>query len=196
MFVHHFVSLLLEMLKMLEGPIGYLAMCAFIVVLWLGLRAALRAMTRGAKSLVGSATGAALRGATVAKQEHAMAPAYAWPRCDAFEMEVTGESHHQRALKALAGDHGDEAARQEVVATLVPDDANPYDINAVRVEIGGQLVGYVPREDAPVYRERLKECAGAVVAATCGAIVMGGFIGRDGDRASYGVRLDIAPFDL
>lgn len=78
---------------------------------------------------------------------------------------------------------------------LVPDDANPHDRNAVRVEIKGKLVGFLPREDAKRYRARLKTQKVACGPATCGAIVMGGFIRKDGTRASYGARLDIEPFD-
>ena len=34
-----------------------------------------------------------------------------------------------------------------------------------------------------------------MVAAQCGALIMGGFIDRNGRRAHYGVRLDMKPFE-
>lgn len=122
-------------------------------------------------------------------------PAFDWPEIGGFEVEVTGESHYQGALQAIAGAHGDDAAELETKALLVPDDANPYDNKAVKVLVQGRQVGHLSREDARSYRRRLAAKKQGMVAAQCGALVMGGFIGRDGKRASYGVRLDLKPFE-
>lgn len=40
-------------------------------------------------------------------------------------------------------------------AALVPQDDNPHDSNAVAVQIGGERVGYVPRQQAPAIRQLL-----------------------------------------
>ena len=40
-------------------------------------------------------------------------------------------------------------------AALVPEHDNPHDVTAVAVEIGGERVGYVPRQQAPALRQLL-----------------------------------------
>lgn len=122
-------------------------------------------------------------------------PAFAWPALDEYDFEVVGESHYQPALRALAGAHGDDAAQIETTAVLVPDDANPHDDKAVAVLIDGRQVGHLSREDARSYRRRLATRKQGMVAAQCGALIMGGFIDRNGRRAHYGVRLDMKPFE-
>lgn len=65
-----------------------------------------------------------------------------------FDQPVVGESHYQPALRKL------KASKTEPFfsAQLIPEDANPYDRNAVRVDIDGQTVGYLPKEDAREWR--------------------------------------------
>lgn len=128
------------------------------------------------------------------KQQHA-APAFTWPARDEYEFEVVGESFYQPALQALAGDHGDDAANLETTAVVVPDDNNPHDNKAVKVLIDGHQVGHLSRDDARSYRRRLAAKKQGMVAAQCGALIMGGFVSRGGERASYGVRLDMKPFE-
>lgn len=122
-------------------------------------------------------------------------PAFVWPALGEYDFEVVGESFHQPALKTLAGQHGKAAANLETVAMVVPDDNNPHDKKAVKVTIDGHQVGNLSRDDARNYRRRLTARKLGMVPAQCGALVMGGFIGRDGKRASYGVRLDLETFE-
>lgn len=63
-------------------------------------------------------------------------------------VRVAGVSHYQPALLAAAGAAEGDEVRAEVLATLVPDPANPHDPNAVAVHVGGELVGYLPRDEA------------------------------------------------
>lgn len=123
------------------------------------------------------------------------APALTWPALGDYEFEVVGESHYQPVLRTLAGDHGDDAADVQTTALVVPYDSNPYDNKAVKVLIDGHEVGHLSRDDARNYRRRLAAKKQGMVPAHCGALIMGGFIGRDGKRASYGVRLDMKPFE-
>ena len=123
------------------------------------------------------------------------APAFTWPELGEYDFEVVGESFYQPALKAMAGDHGSNAAHLETTAVVVPDDNNPHDTKAVKVTIDGKQVGNLSREAARSYRRRLAAKKQGMVPAQCGALVMGGFIDRDGKRASYGVRLDMKPFE-
>lgn len=111
-----------------------------------------------------------------------------------FSLPVVGESHYQDVLEAICGPRKEEGEEKEVEATLILDDANRYDKQAVRVEIAGQLVGYLSREDARAYRQMLARLGLVQATATCRAQIVGGWERqrRSGvDRGSYGVALDV-----
>lgn len=99
-----------------------------------------------------------------------------------FLMEVRGESHYQDALRKAAGK---QTGQGPVLtrARLVLEDNNRHDRNAVRVEIGGRRVGYIPAEHAPGFRAVAREMGWKDV--ECPAKIYGG-----GDR-SLGVWLDL-----
>jgi hypothetical protein len=63
-------------------------------------------------------------------------------------VNVAGESHYQDALRAIAGASDEPQVRHATEAALVPEPDNPHDPNAVRVEIDGRYVGYLPRAEA------------------------------------------------
>ena len=113
------------------------------------------------------------------------------PGAGTFEIEVVGESHYQRALEQICGGRSEESARFVTTAVLVLDDDNPYDANAVRVEIDGHVVGHMSRENARQYRKKLKEAGHPRITASCEAIIVGGWDRGDGDRGHFGVRLDL-----
>lgn len=130
--------------------------------------------------------------ATSATQNNA---AHAWPEPkNGDECDVVGEAHYQTALCELAGDHGNHESMQQFTARLIPENDNPYDDKAVRVDIAGKTVGYFSRDDARSFRRRLvaKKLTGQTT--TCGARITGGWLTKSGERASYGVRLLIKPF--
>ncbi|HEX5910612.1 MAG TPA: HIRAN domain-containing protein [Thermoleophilaceae bacterium] len=85
-------------------------------------------------------------------------------------INVAGESHYQEALRAIAGD-GD--VRHDTEAHLIPEPENEYDPNAVRVEIDGRKVGYLPRDLAPAWGPRLAELATRRRVGGCEATVVG-----------------------
>ena len=85
-------------------------------------------------------------------------------------VNVAGESHYQDALRAITGP-GD--VRRETEAHLIPEPENEYDPNAVRVEIGGDKVGYLPRELAPAWGPRLAELATRKRVGACEATIVG-----------------------
>ena len=87
-------------------------------------------------------------------------------------VNVAGESHYQAALHAIAGD-GDGEVRLETTAALIPEPSNPHDANAVRVEIDGRLVGYLPRASAVSYGAVVREPAERGRTAVCDAMVAG-----------------------
>ena len=87
-------------------------------------------------------------------------------------VNVAGESHYQEALHAIAGTAGGEV-RLETTAALIPEPSNPHDANAVRVEIDGRLVGYLPRTFAVSYGAVVREPAERGRTAVCDAMVAG-----------------------
>lgn len=106
------------------------------------------------------------------------------------DLEVVGESHYQEALWALCGGTEGDRIRHKIIAVLVPDPDNPYDPNAISVQIEGNLVGHLPRDIAAQYLPNLKNlmarCGGYV--ALEGVIVGGGY--RDDGPGRLGVWLD------
>lgn len=121
--------------------------------------------------------------------------AFRWESEGEFAFEIVGESHYQKALKSLTGDHGDTSPNKKATAVLIPETGNPHDDKAVRVDIQGMTVGYLSREDARSFRRRLgsKKLSGQIT--LCNAMIVGGFVMKNGVRASYGAKLDIKPFD-
>ncbi len=117
-----------------------------------------------------------------------------WPALGEYEFEVVGESHYQGVLQRLAGNHGTESADVEIIAELQLDNNNPHDPKAVAVRVGGQTVGYMSREDAKSFRRRLGQ-KGLNSTTTCGAQIVGGGTRHNGEKLSYGIRLDIKPFE-
>lgn len=101
-------------------------------------------------------------------------------------VEVVGESRYQDSLTRSYKRHGGDGHDLKVTAAIVPEDANPHDPNAVRVEIDGRTVGYLPRELAPDYRGTIGKQPGS-----CSAKIVGGFVRDDGTQASYGVKLNV-----
>lgn len=87
-------------------------------------------------------------------------------------MNVAGESHYQEALRELVEDAEGEV-RHPVDAALVPEPENPHDPNAIRVEIEGRLVGYLPRAQAVAYGTVVAAIAGRGRTAVCEAMIAG-----------------------
>jgi hypothetical protein len=120
--------------------------------------------------------------------------AIAWrldPRPDAV-LDIVGEQSYQDALRKLGGPLTPEGpTRVDHVAGLVPEPDNPYDHNAIRVQIDGRRVGYLSRENAllygPVIRWSIDQ--GRHVAAR--AKLVGGWNRGGGDRGSIGVKLHV-----
>ncbi len=100
-------------------------------------------------------------------------------------VDVVGESQYQDALARSYKRHGGNGHDLKVTATLVPENGNAADAAAVRVEIDGKTVGYLPREIAPDYRMAMGEQSGH-----CSAKIVGGFEMDDGTQAFFGVKLN------
>lgn len=66
-----------------------------------------------------------------------------------YGQEVVGESNYQPALRAIQASKDKPFHR----ARLVPEDTNPHDNLAVRVDVAGHTVGYLARADARRWRK-------------------------------------------
>lgn len=113
-----------------------------------------------------------------------------WSDDGRFLVEVVNESRYQNTLKELAGDHGDQPAKVSYLATLVPDDANPYESAAVAVFLNGRMTGYLSQKASLAFRANLKREEIPDQITTCDAQVRGGGVWKNG-RLSYVVALDM-----
>lgn len=112
-----------------------------------------------------------------------------------FAVDVVGVSRRQDALAAVVDQHGRSGRTVTVDALLILEDANPHDANAVRVEIDGELVGYLSRDKAARYRADLAAAGTPHATLQCKARIVGGFETASGERAHFGVRLDLPPME-
>lgn len=114
------------------------------------------------------------------------------------DLEVVGEASYQDALWSICGGRSDERVRLEVIAALVPQPDNPYDSNAISIQVDGRIVGYLSRDDAVTFGpplEKLMAESGAVVALR-GAIVGGGIRSDGLGRLGVFLKYDPADFGL
>lgn len=103
-----------------------------------------------------------------------------------FKIEVVGVSQYQEVLEAAA------TQGAYVRATLVLEDDNPYDDQAVAVLIDGRRIGYLARALARRYRADLAAGGGGTdLVVGCQAKIVGGFITPGGNRAHFGLKLDL-----
>jgi hypothetical protein len=104
-----------------------------------------------------------------------------------FPFAVVGEARYQDALSRIVGGHNREGHGHECVALLVPEPSNKYDPNAVQVVIGGEPVGYIPKE-ATV---RIHAASASFGALACQARIDGGWKTNQHDAGHFGVKLAI-----
>lgn len=104
---------------------------------------------------------------------------------DLVEVNVVGESYRQDVLASIAGPKEPEGKSMQVGATLRCEPSNQYDDCAVRVEVMGQLVGYIQREFAAELSPAMQRgCRGVIEAR---GLIVGGW--RDGrSEGHYGIR--------
>jgi HIRAN domain len=112
-------------------------------------------------------------------------------------LEVVGESRYQDALWKIVGGRRGDPVRYETEAVLEPEPDNPYDPNAIKVLIGGAVVGYLSREDAATFRPGL---LGLMEASPTARVALEASIVGGGPRADgigfLGVFLDHNPADF
>lgn len=96
-----------------------------------------------------------------------------------YDQEVVGEASYQENLRTIVGNTKDEVHIHGLNAQLTHEPDNAYDRNAVKVEINGLLVGYLPRQAA---KKHVNAGKGAL---QCPALIAGG--GKE--KPNFGVWL-------
>lgn len=133
----------------------------------------------------------------VRAQAHAMVPAtwVQWPTIQpGGTQEVVGEASHVDALEAIAGGRTWAGPRHRLVsASLERDPQNPSDREAVRVVVGGETVGYLPRDDTPRFHTLIAELAAKNRDALARARLTGGWDRGPRGRGALGIELDVDP---
>jgi hypothetical protein len=123
---------------------------------------------------------------------------YVWPKLDQFAFSVAAESF-QRAISQLAQENDDRDDNSDIKtkilnAQLIPENDNPYDSNAVRIDINNRSVGYLNRDQALRFRHRLDEIGFSNQLTSCHAIIVKKEKVND-NKNVYEVKLDIVPFE-
>lgn len=106
------------------------------------------------------------------------------PRSGAYNFDIVGEASYQNALDQLAGGKTDAGVHVEKWATLIIEKDNPFDPNAVRVDIEGHTVGYLSRTHAARFRKTINRSN-----CVAPALITGGWK-RAGGQGHYGVKLN------
>lgn len=79
-----------------------------------------------------------------------------WRRGDWPRRPIAGESFHEKEIRAiLPKSLGEQSTEVQAQALLIPEPANRHDRDAVKVVIRGQHVGYLNKDDAPLYQPML-----------------------------------------
>lgn len=103
-----------------------------------------------------------------------------------FAVKAVGESFYDSNLRELCGPAEDHMRQFAKTAILTLENDNPYDGNAVRVDVDGLTVGHLSRNDAK--RFRATYAGRGASQFPCAALL----ISLRGNAASdYGVRLDL-----
>jgi hypothetical protein len=129
--------------------------------------------------------------------DHLDVSAYLFPPVGRSVVDVVGEGFCQGTLEQIGGGKTIDGMRnRDHTALLIPEPANPYDQNAVRVVlvpstpgVSAGRIGYLSREDAVTYRPIIDRLAagGQVMAAR--ASLQGGWDRGPNDRGMIGVVL-------
>lgn len=100
-----------------------------------------------------------------------------------YTFDIVGEQSYQSNLKKIAGKKEAESKYVQVVANIISEPSNPYDKNAIKVEINGLIVGYINKNEA-------KTISGRKINKAIPAVINGGWK-DDESEGSYGVKLAI-----
>ena len=105
-----------------------------------------------------------------------------------FEQRVVGLNYHDDECAAVLRVVDDiNSGREEMSADLIREPTNPYDRNAIRVDILGNTVGYIPADVAASMAQRL-DARGRNIEIRCPALITWSPV----DREIRTILLDVA----
>ncbi|MAO64261.1 MAG: hypothetical protein CL666_04615 [Balneola sp.] len=104
-----------------------------------------------------------------------------------YDYEIVGESHYQRNIMKALNLSGGQSSKSFQV-TLIHDDYNKYDNQAIAVYIGEYKVGHLSKGKARGYRKLMKDLGFEGLYGKCNGTVWGG-----GSKKNYGIWLDYKP---
>jgi HIRAN domain len=99
----------------------------------------------------------------------------------ADRLRVAGTAHYQDVLAATAGPKRPGGVELRTRFALEAEPGNPHDpaAIAVRLEPGGERVGYLPREDAPRFGRLMDAVAARGRRPVSDGVILGGDESRD-----------------
>jgi hypothetical protein len=86
--------------------------------------------------------------------------------------EVVGESFYQKHLKKICGGISKEKRGVNAIATVHYEDDNEHDKKAIRIDIKGKTVGYLPKADARRYRKKVEKLDQKGITLSCDAVIL------------------------
>lgn len=108
-----------------------------------------------------------------------------------YAIDIVGESQYQWALSSICGGKSQQGHSKVVEAILFHEDDNPYDNQAIRVDIEGMTVGYLSKRLARDFRKRMEEVGHPGRIASCSALIVGGWFRSPDNEGHFGVKLDL-----
>ena len=108
------------------------------------------------------------------------------PEHSGFFMSVAGEQYHQDHLRRISPGKLNDQRRYDT-ARLIREPANEHDANAVRIDVKGSPIGYLPSHNAETLAPSLDALAQKGIAVECRVTYTGGSAGRNSIGATLGL---------
>jgi len=102
---------------------------------------------------------------------------------DFYSYDIVGEQSYQENIKRIAGEKQEVSKAFETRARVVSEPNNSFDKNALKVQINGLTVGYIPKKDAASVSKQVKKIDTVVP-----ALIVGGWKDSESE-GNFGVKL-------
>jgi hypothetical protein len=106
------------------------------------------------------------------------------------QYEIVGEASYQAELERTAGPKTEQGVDVRCEILLVCESGNRHDRLAVRVDLNGETVGYLARDDARAFRQMLAEEGERGAEVRAPAVITGGWR-RPNSEGHFGIALDL-----
>lgn len=102
---------------------------------------------------------------------------------NSYPYEIVGEHAYQANLLRIVGAKNAISKEVEISAKIISEPTNSFDKNAIKVEINGLVVGYIPKKDAA----KISKKKGSIN-VYLPAVIVGGWKDSESE-GEFGVRL-------